>query len=540
MEGTRTSILEEIRTWLASSSQQNIFWLSGSPGAGKTTIAATIFKSLPQDQVVRFFFKRNVTNLSDPWCVWRTIAFQLAQRYDCVGDYLQTFFMKKENSSYFDNSDMMQEFNDLIVASLKLIADNSNTDYPVIILDALDECSIQDKDDRKALFNTIKNWLQVPFTVKLFITSRNDSDIWSVMSSIEQAIQQQKLLTGKVALTDETTISDIHIFFERQFEEIRNHYTYLGDSSKWPGEGTVNKLTTYAAGMFIWAKLVIGFINSAELPRMRLKHILTNLQANTFNDIQAGEATKRINQLYGQILYSVFEGLNPQEVEICQTILGVILCARVPLNLATLKDLLIRRRYVEDEEFIAATLKRAQSILIWSKEGDDEWPIYICHQSLVDFFQHGPDHVKSAVSAYAMGLGLPAISSSFCIDLKEQHGHLAYVTLSLLNDKLKFNICNLPSSCLCNKDVVDLQEQVKVHIPSSLAYSGEYWATHLEEASEGKVNLTRDVAQTFFDKHLLEWFELLSIKNLIHSAVPSLSIVEHRYEVCDIQMSEDG
>jgi len=54
---TQTKILEEIRIWLASPSQQNIFWLSGSPGAGKKTIAATIFKSLPQEQVVRFFFK---------------------------------------------------------------------------------------------------------------------------------------------------------------------------------------------------------------------------------------------------------------------------------------------------------------------------------------------------------------------------------------------------------------------------------------------------------------------------------------------------
>ena len=275
--------------------------------------------------------------------------------------------------------------------------------------------------------------------------------------------------------------------------------------------------------MFIWAKLVIEFINSAEFPRMRLKHILTNLQANTFNGIQAAEATKRINQLYGQILYSVFEGLTPQEAEICQTILGGILCAREPLSLVTLKDLLIGKGYVEDEEFISATLKRAQSLLIWSKEGDDKQPIYICHQSLVDFFQHGPEHVKFAVSGYAKGLGPPDISSSFCVDLKEQHGHLAYVTLSLLNNKLKFNICNLSSSCLWNRDVVDLQEWIEINIPSSLAYSGEYWATHLEEASEEKVNLTRDVAKTYFDKYLLEWFEFLSIKDLIHSLATTIS-----------------
>jgi len=122
---------------------------------------------------------------------------------------------------------MMQEFDNLIVTSLKAIADNSNTDYPVIILDALDECSIQNKDHRRALLNTIKNWLQVPFNVKLFVTSCNDSDIFCVMSSIEQAVQQQKLLTGKVAITDEKTISDIHVFFERQLEEIRNHHSYL-------------------------------------------------------------------------------------------------------------------------------------------------------------------------------------------------------------------------------------------------------------------------------------------------------------------------
>ena len=42
MPGTREDVLSLIKTWVHDLDEPNIFWLSGSPGSGKTTIASTV------------------------------------------------------------------------------------------------------------------------------------------------------------------------------------------------------------------------------------------------------------------------------------------------------------------------------------------------------------------------------------------------------------------------------------------------------------------------------------------------------------------
>ena len=42
MPGTREDVLTLIKTWVDDLNEPNIFWLSGSPGSGKTTIASTV------------------------------------------------------------------------------------------------------------------------------------------------------------------------------------------------------------------------------------------------------------------------------------------------------------------------------------------------------------------------------------------------------------------------------------------------------------------------------------------------------------------
>ena len=44
LEGTRGGILDKVRYWLQAEFPKNILWISGAPGAGKTTIATTIAK----------------------------------------------------------------------------------------------------------------------------------------------------------------------------------------------------------------------------------------------------------------------------------------------------------------------------------------------------------------------------------------------------------------------------------------------------------------------------------------------------------------
>jgi len=72
MKGTREEIFEEIDQWLNDRDAPNILWLSGSPGAGKSTIASTLVSKLTERRQLgsRFFFKRGDITLSDPASVW--------------------------------------------------------------------------------------------------------------------------------------------------------------------------------------------------------------------------------------------------------------------------------------------------------------------------------------------------------------------------------------------------------------------------------------------------------------------------------------
>ena len=47
--------------------------------------------------------------------------------------------------------------------------------YPVVIIDALDECGIDGQErQRNALIDTIIAWRELPSTLKLIVTGRDD------------------------------------------------------------------------------------------------------------------------------------------------------------------------------------------------------------------------------------------------------------------------------------------------------------------------------------------------------------------------------
>jgi hypothetical protein len=81
LEGTRMSVLSRLHEWARSPSPtSSVFWLSGTAGTGKTTIAKTFC-----DQVARagflvasFFISRQDEARRDPGDIVRSLAYDLA------------------------------------------------------------------------------------------------------------------------------------------------------------------------------------------------------------------------------------------------------------------------------------------------------------------------------------------------------------------------------------------------------------------------------------------------------------------------------
>ena len=86
MEGTRQSILNEIMCWVAGPQEKNetlrgnTYWLYGSPGIGKTSLAHSICASIhDRGQLAgAFFCRRDDPNLSKPRNILPTLINKLA------------------------------------------------------------------------------------------------------------------------------------------------------------------------------------------------------------------------------------------------------------------------------------------------------------------------------------------------------------------------------------------------------------------------------------------------------------------------------
>src|SRR5262245_20401971 len=116
MEGTRKGTLAGIRAWLDDFTSPNILLLIGSPGVGKSAIAATIVADLDKHKRLgsSFAFKHSNANLSDPDAVWRTVASDLARFHSDIRASLVEILNGVDPGS----SDLTLQFQRLIEAPL--------------------------------------------------------------------------------------------------------------------------------------------------------------------------------------------------------------------------------------------------------------------------------------------------------------------------------------------------------------------------------------------------------------------------------------
>ena len=141
MPGTREDVLTLIKTWLDDLNECNIFWLSGSPGSGKTTIASTVVTD-SHCFSGQLFFCRDEAELRDPDNLWRRIALDLSLGFNdlgkCIAQALET---QKAN---IRGLDIAMQFEHLIAKPLQQVFGTSIKPL-LIVVDALDECDSYEK-----------------------------------------------------------------------------------------------------------------------------------------------------------------------------------------------------------------------------------------------------------------------------------------------------------------------------------------------------------------------------------------------------------
>jgi hypothetical protein len=271
MDGTRQDIFSKIDEWLNDFDAPNIFWIKGHPGAGKSAIASSLVERLVQSKRLgsSFFFQRDNPATTTSNALWRMAAFELSRRYPSVKRSVVEKLRADEILPTTMNTESL--FRHYIYDPLVASGDIPTGRLPVIVVDALDECGGlegQTSPQRKTLITTLDSWSKLPTKFKLVVTSRGEMDIEQAF----QATSHTSIVISTGEDVDTHSSNDIRTFLKHEFRTITSRYS-KSLNAEWPGESTIDTLANRAAGLFIWAKTVIRFINMG-LPKGQLKLIL--------------------------------------------------------------------------------------------------------------------------------------------------------------------------------------------------------------------------------------------------------------------------
>lgn len=481
-EGTRTEIVDTIFEWILDPdpSSDQIFFLSGIAGVGKTTVARTVAEKARRDGLLGgdfFFTQQGEADLHDSRKVFPTLAYQLAQ-FDPEFGQLITEALENDPQAPFDG--LQQQLNRLIINPLSNVKRDPKRTV-VIVFDAFDECEAHGAHDILELL--VASIPTLPFFLKVFLTGRPEDHIVSVLTQPTEGL-------ATAALHDIAPLivkDDIRRYLRAQLAELPGKLR-LKLPADWAAEHEIELLIEKSDGLFIYAVTAIRFLSDPIVadPRVQLDILMSVLQLNTPGP-DGTQPFRDLDALYLQLLLGALHSTNtPHVLRVLQLVLGTIVILRDPLPQAALEELASLRL-----GGATPTLRLLQSVIIPASLMDDCPRIY--HTSFSDFVQ---DPIRCA-------------DQRFYIDTPLHEARMALTCLKLINSTLHPGMITDMGDAINNCDVEDLESKVASAYSSAIQYAARHWTSHLANVSHDD----RDVIaalETFALRSLLPWLEEMS------------------------------
>jgi hypothetical protein len=495
LEGTRVQLLEDISTWMKNPSEKQIYWLTGVAGTGKTTVAQSVAHMASELNIFEasFFFSHASEDRQEYKKVIPTLAYQLA-RYDILRSSIVTAINADMDVSTAVISVQAQR---LLVGVLRQLNIHQSPRL-LLVLDALDECKknmnqVHGGDLIPILLAGLKDF---PF-VKVFLTSRSEPSIEAMFE--DNDVQDTARTLALHHDIEETTVqSDITHYLDTELTKLRKR---VPNNPDFPLRADVQELVERANTLFIYARTAVEYISD---PYGRPDHrLLALLQAKPG---QSSGHFGRLDDLYSQILHNA-QGSRRQAAGILRTTLVTLELLQLELSA---KDLAVVAGL--DEDTCREYLRRISAILNYRHDTTD--PVRLMHLSFPDFLS---DSVRCSELPH------------YVIDAAEDHLCITQNCLRIMNQYLKYDICNLRDSSVFNTKVPGFTERVDAHIPGFLRYACRFWIAHWllhirAAGSQAQMPLGLDV---FCTQHLLHWIEILSLTkemNAVQRAMPELRL----------------
>ena len=348
----------------------------------------------------------------------------------------------------------------------------------MVVIDALDECD--NKDGVCQILDVLlSHATQLP--VKFFVTSRPEPRI---LDKMEHGPERSTPVGLYLHDIERSLVS----------ADIR---TYLKDRLTGFSNDNLEILVQRSGVLFIYAATVALYIGGGTLARRtaRLKLVL----AGSITPMQNNE--DKMNDLYDSILRAAFDDgdLGDFEKDEMRRVLHTVLCAQEPLAEGVIASLLGLNR-----DSVKAALEPLLSVLHLSKRTG---VVTTLHKSFPDYMFN------------------KARSRRFHCEAREHHRLLAKQCFYLVGThRLPFNICNLESSYVFDKDVLKLDQRVETAISATTFYACRFWGPHLVNTgpSPDLVIALHD----FLSVRLLLWMEIMNLKQCMSAGVGVLHDIQ--------------
>jgi hypothetical protein len=478
LPNTRLNVMKDVMEWITDDSdvQKKVLWVYGLAGTGKSTLSTTIAQKMRGLRRLGafFFFNRDIPQRNFATLI-RTLAYQLAMFDACFGAAISQVVAINENIA---GMHLDFQFANLLSANALKSVEWSGGPI-VLVIDALDECGSE--ADRKVLMQALSKGLSgLPSFFRIVVVSRQESDI-------QQALGSHPDVRPYPLNIESATNKDVSEFVQHRLDEIGMKDGFL--CADWPGSAKINALAEGAGGLFIWASTACLYIESHD-PDKRLSELIDKQRESSSSGPFA-----QLDSLYKTSLQSSGLWNDPSFSSDCCSILGVILCARIPLSDSVIDALLVFPQHRPCRKSIS----RLTSVLrISETEG-----IRVLHPSFHDY------------------LSERCSGERWTINLQLHNKELALRCINLLDEELRENICDMTLPHLTQKK----------SLPEAISYASKFWIEHtclISDATDDIVNRIYN----FLVNHLHHWMEVLALLKSHDHTIRSIQNLIQWLRVC--------
>ena len=456
--------------WAGDNTATKVYWLNGMAGTGKTTIAYSFSEILDERKSLggTFFASHLRVDTSDVRCIIPTISLQLAGYLPPLSHLiLEAVEANPECSSWR----ISKQFLNFIVRPLTTAYRDTRevVIVPVVVLDALDECSDQSLV-AELLSVILKHSASLP--LKFFITSRPDIVL---QETFDHPRGHSNFILHEVE--KDIVKADIELYIRAcllggPIKHSRHH--------NWPTQAELDSLVNMSGTLFIYAATVCKYITqrgSSGMPQ-RLLDVVNFASETAFGVIQP------LYILYTGILDGAYDPANPREKSDIDMVLIAVVYVYNPLSMNAISALM----EISIEQ-VEVALSPLHSLIYIPSQNSDKLPISIFHASFHDFISN------------------QGLSSKYYLDPCISHQHLAHQCLSLMEQAWSQR-----------ERVSYLADRKYEEISESLAYACDSWVLHFINAGKNESG----ELDNFFERHLLRWIDCLSILGKLETAMQSL------------------